>query len=172
MLQPSLSAARSRARSRDAARRVALGFVEEGRNVLAVVEDTNHVDGALCWSVEDGERKRGKDRPANVAVCRVRGRPTLTESGERGQPIEHVLKLEEKAISSSRGVVVEIGSMLSHILLRPGSDDEVEGHARLRVFFARARRWRASSARRASHQAALTGSEGPEAKPSANSAST
>ncbi len=147
-------------------------MVEEGRDILGMVEETNHLDSFLCLPVEDGEPMGRKKSATNVGVCRVRGRPGLTESGKRGEPIENVFKLAEKTITRMRGVVVEIGSMPGHILLRPGFDDEVEGHARLRAFFARSRRWRASSARRSPHQAALTGSEGPEASPSAKSAST
>lgn len=147
-------------------------FVEDGWDVLGVVEDTNHLDGTLYRSVEDGEWKLGKDSPAYIAVCRVRRRPKPTEGGKPREPMKNVLELMEKTIPCFGSLVVEVGSMLAHILLRPGFDEEVEGHACLRAFFARSRRRRASSARRSSHQAALTGTEGPEASPSAKSAST
>ena len=133
-------------RERAPGRTPELHLVEERRNVLGMVKDTNHLDGCSCWSVEDGEGERGQDGPPKVAVRRVRGGPELAERGEGGQPFEDMGEVAVEPFGHVGVLVVEVLGVPVDIVSGSLVDDEIKvGHARLRgcCFLARSRRCRA-----------------------------
>jgi len=133
-------------RERAFGRTTELQLVEERRNVLGMVEDTNDLDGSSCWSVEDREGERGQEGPAKVAVRRVRRRPELAERGESGQPFEDMGEFAVEPFGHIGVLVVEVLGVPVDIVSGSLVDDEIKiSHARLRgcCFLARLRRCRA-----------------------------